>query len=192
MKDTEVKNMINLRQDAPDQSDVVDPQKLSEEIEKLKSIQSAISNKESELKELKEEEKIQSGVVIPKLMEEMNLSTLKLKDGSEVSVKNIYSATIKAEKKLEAINWLRSNGLGDIVKNDITVTFGRDEDNKAMAYANLAKERGYEPTQKTSVHPATLKVVLEERQKNGKDVPEDYFHKFEGFQTKIKGKLINQ
>ena len=173
--------MINLRQDAPDQSDVVDPQKLSEEIEKLKSIQSAISNKEAEIKELKEEEKIQSGVVIPKLMEEMNLSTLKLKDGSEVSVKNIYSATIKAEKKLEAINWLRSNGLGDIVKNDITVTFGRDEDNKAMAYANLAKERGYEPTQKTSVHPATLK-----------DVPEDYFHKFEGFQTKIKGKSINQ
>jgi hypothetical protein len=34
---------INLRQDAPDQSDVIDPKKLSEEIEKLKSIQNKIS-----------------------------------------------------------------------------------------------------------------------------------------------------
>ena len=29
--------MINLRQDAPDQSDVIDPKKFSEEVEKLKS-----------------------------------------------------------------------------------------------------------------------------------------------------------
>ena len=29
--------MIDLRQDAPDQSDVIDPEKLSEELEKLKN-----------------------------------------------------------------------------------------------------------------------------------------------------------
>ena len=34
----------------------------------------------------------------------MNLSTLKLKDGSELSVKKIYSATMKADKKAEAYN----------------------------------------------------------------------------------------
>ena len=45
-------------------------------------------------------------------MERMNLSTLKLKDGSEVSVKQIYGASIKADKKAEAINWLRENDLG--------------------------------------------------------------------------------
>ena len=108
--------MIDLRQDAPDQSDVIDPEKLSEELEKLKSIQAQIQEAEKKLKDLKSDEKVQSGVVIPKLMEDMNLSSLTLKDGSEVSIKKIYSATIKADKKAEAYQWLRNNGLGDILK----------------------------------------------------------------------------
>ena len=40
------------------------------------------------------------------------------------------------------LSWLRNNGLGDVIKNDITVTFGRGEDNKAAAYADLAKGQG--------------------------------------------------
>jgi len=179
---------IDLRQDAPDQSDVVDPQKLSEEIEKLKSIQTEISEAESKVKELKEQEKVQSTVVIPKMMEDMNLSTIKHKDGSEISIKKIYSATIKADKKAEAYIWLRNNGFGDIVKNDITVTFGRGEENKATAYADLAKQQGFEPSQKESVHPATLKVVMEEWKNKGNEVPSEFFWTFDGSQTKVKSK----
>ena len=60
---------------------------------------------------------------------------------------------LNADKKAEAIQWLRSNGLGDIVKNEITVNFGQSEDNKAIAYANLAREHGYEPSQKRNGSP---------------------------------------
>ena len=42
--------MIDLRQDAPDQSDIIDPQKLSEELEKLKTIQAQIQKKKKNLK----------------------------------------------------------------------------------------------------------------------------------------------
>ena len=83
---------INLRQDAPDQSDVIDPQKLSEEIEKLKSIQNKISTLEAQVKDLEEDEKYFVYDVIPKLMDDMNLSKLKLKDGSEVSVGKKFHA----------------------------------------------------------------------------------------------------
>jgi hypothetical protein len=124
--------IIDLRKDAPDQTDNVDPEKLSQEVEKLKSVQNQIQNLEAQIKDLKEDEKYFSCVVIPKLMEDMNLSSLKLKDGSELTVKQIYSASIRADKKAEAINWLRDNGLGDIVKNNITVSFGQGEDNKAV------------------------------------------------------------
>ena len=177
--------MIDLRQDAPDQSDVIDPEKLSEELEKLKSIQAQIQEAEKKLKDLKSDEKVQSGVVIPKLMEDMNLSSLTLKDGSEVSIKKIYSATMKADKKAEAIQWLRDNGLGDIVKNEITVNFGQGEENKAMAYATLARGQGYEPSQKEAVHAMTLKVTMEDWKNKGKEVPEDLFWTFEGNQTKV-------
>jgi hypothetical protein len=79
--------IIDLRKDAPDQTDNVDPEKLSQEVEKLKSVQNQIQNLEAQIKDLKEDEKYFSCVVIPKLMEDMNLSSLKLKDGSELTVK---------------------------------------------------------------------------------------------------------
>ena len=180
--------MINLREDAPDQVNAIDPSELSEAIEKLKSIGAQVSEAESKLKELKEQEKYINNFTIPEIMNKLNLSTVKLKDGSELSIKKVYSATIKADKKAEAIQWLRNNGLGDIVKNEITVNFGQGEENKAVAYVTLAKGQGYEPSQKEAVHPSTLKVTMEDWKSKGNDVPEDLFWTFEGNQTKIKTK----
>jgi len=180
--------MINLRDDAPDQLNAIDPTELSEQIEKLKSIGAQVLAIEIKLKELKEQEKYINNFTIPELMEKMNLSTLKLKDGSELSVKKIYSATIKADKKAQAIQWLRNNGLGDIVKNEITVNFGQGEENKAAEYATLAKGQGYEPSQKEAVHAMTLKVTMEDWKNKGNEVPEDLFWTFDGNQTKIKNK----
>jgi len=180
--------MANLRDDAPDQLNTIDPTQLSEQIEKLNSINAQISSAEASLKELKEQEKQLNNFTIPELMEKMNLSTLKLKDGSELSVKKIYSATMKADKKAQAIQWLRNNGLGDIVKNEITVNFGQGEENKAAEYATLAKGQGYEPSQKEAVHAMTLKVTMEDWKNKGNEVPEDLFWTFDGNQTKIKNK----
>jgi len=180
--------MINLREDAPDQLNAVDPTELSDAIEKLNSVSAQIKNAEAGLKKLKEEEKQINNFTIPEIMNKMNLSTVKLRDGSELSVKKVYSATIKADKKAEAIRWLRDNGLGDIVKNEITVNFGQGEENKAAEYANLAKESGYEPSQKEAVHAMTLKVTMEDWKNKGNDVPEDLFWTFDGNQTKVKNK----
>ena len=180
--------MINLRQDAPDQSDIIDPKKLSEEVEKLKSLRSQISELEDRVKDLKEDEKHYSCVIIPKLMDDMNLKSLKLQDGSELSVKQIYSASIRADKKAEAIQWLRDQGLGDIVKNNIIVTFGQGEDNKAVEYAGLARERGYEPTQDEKVHHASLTVVMKDFREKGNEIPTDLFSTFDGNKTKLKNK----
>ena len=85
--------IIDLRKDAPNQTDVVDPQTLSEEVEKLRSIQNKIEQAESDLKKLKEDEKHFSCVIIPKLMSDMNLESLTLKDGSSLKVKQVYSTT---------------------------------------------------------------------------------------------------
>ena len=115
----------------------------------------------------------------------MNVTKLKLKDGASIEVTNFYSARIVPDKQEEAFNWLRENGLGDIIKNDVTVTFGRGEDNKAMAYATLAKGQGYEPVQKIGVHAQTLKAVVRERTESGQEMPADLFNPFVGNQTKI-------
>ena len=180
--------IIDLRKDAPDQTDNVDPEKLSQEVEKLKSVQNQIQNLEAQIKDLKEDEKYFSCVVIPKLMEDMNLSSLKLKDGSELTVKKVYNATFKADKKAEGIKWLRDNGLGDIVDNNVIVSFGQGEDNKAVGYASLARSNGFEPLQEEKVHHSTLKVVMKEWKDKGHEVPEELFSTFDGNQTHFKNK----
>jgi len=122
------------------------------------------------------------------MMQEMNISTLKLADGSAVEVKPIYGASIPKAKQEEAFKWLRDNGLGDLIKNQIIVAFGRNEDNKAMAYATLAQGKGYEPIQKLKVEPMTLKALVRERVESGQDMPSDLFNVFVGNRTKLTRK----
>ena len=76
------------------------------------------------------------------MMQEMNISTLKLADGSSVEVKPVYGASITAANKEAAYTWLRENGLGDLIKNEITVSFGRNEDNKARNMQTLQRVKG--------------------------------------------------
>jgi len=121
---------------------------LSDQVLNLRDLEDKLKQKEVELNKLKKDLNIISGEVIPTMMTEMNISTLKLADGSAVEVKPIYGASISPDKKEEAFNWLRNNGLGDLIKNEVTVSFGRNEDNKASQYAVLAQGQGYQPIQK--------------------------------------------
>jgi hypothetical protein len=109
-------------------------------------------------------------------------------DGSSVDVKPNYSASITVANRDAAFQWLRDNNLGDIIKNEISVSFGRNEDLKAADYANLASERGYQPTQKLKVEPMTLKALVRERLENGKEMPTELFNVFVGNKTTIKRK----
>ena len=123
-------------------------------------IEDEIQNAEESISKLKEQAKTLSQFEIPKMMEEMHITKLKLRDGESVEVNKFYSGSIIPEKQQEAFTWLRDNALGDIIKNDITVTFGMGEDNKASEYADLAKGNGFEPIQKLKVEPMTLKACL--------------------------------
>jgi hypothetical protein len=182
---------INFEEDKKEVLDMStdnDKKSLSNQVEKLKNLEDSIVAKEEELKQLKQQADAISGEVIPTMMQELNISTLKLADGSAVEVKPVYGASISAEKKEEAFEWLRSNGLGDLIKNEVTVSFGRNEDNKAIAYATLAQGQGFQPSQKLKVEPMTLKALVRERLESGKEMPTELFNVFAGNRTKITRK----
>ena len=177
---------INFEEDQrEDLNSVNDAKSLSDQVVKLKQLEDDLVDKEKELKELKRHIDLVSGEVIPTMMQEMNISTLKLADGSSVEVKPVYGASITVANKEAAYTWLRENGLGDLIKNEITVSFGRNEDNKASKYADLAKGHGYEPVQKLKVEPMTLKALVRERLESGQEMPSDLFNVFAGNRTKI-------
>jgi len=163
-------------------------QSLADQVERLESLQSRLELQEDNIKNTKKELEHVSGEIIPTMMAEMGLAHLKLMDGSSVDVKPHYSATITQANKEAAFNWLRNNGLGDIIKNEISVSFGRNEDTRAADYAELAKGRGFSPTQKLKVEPMTLKALVRERIEAGKEMPTELFNVFVGNKTTIKRK----
>jgi hypothetical protein len=165
-----------------------DVNKLSDQVLKLQGLENEIKQDEEALKNKKKSAAMLSEEIIPTMMTEMSLSSIKLADGSAVEVKPVYGASIPVSKREEAFKWLRDNGLGDLIKNEVTVSFGRNEDNKAATYAVLAQGQGYQPVQKLKVEPMTLKALVRERIESGREIPSDLFNVYAGSRTTIKRK----
>ena len=182
-------SQINFEKDKEDLLNKTDNiQSLADQVQTLESLDADIKETENKLKQKKKELERLSGEVIPTMLSEMGLSELRLQDGSSIKVSTSYRAHISVANKEAAFNWLRKNGLGDIIKNEISVSFGRNEDNKAADYAELAKGQGFQPTQKLKVEPMTLKALVRERIEAGKEMPTEIFGVFTENKTTIKRK----
>jgi Asp-tRNA(Asn)/Glu-tRNA(Gln) amidotransferase B subunit len=155
---------------------------------RLLDVQKQIADIENQLKTIQEQELKLSEQIIPNLMQEMGISLLKLADGSSVEVKPYYAAKIPTDKTTEAFQWLRDNGHGDLIKNNITVTFGRSEDDRAKELIDLVQQKGHSYKQAEKVEPMTLKAFVREQIQNGRMVPSDIFGIYVANKTKITNK----
>jgi len=160
---------------------------LSQLVRSLRLVENDIVAAEAHLKTLKQEKHKLSVENIPALMDEMGVERLDV-DGMTVERRMIVAASIPAANKDRAFDWLRDNGLDDIIKNDITVSFGKGEDNVAGDVVGLLQERGFNPTTKTHVHPSTLKAFVKERVTDGKPIDLDLFGAFISNTAVIKRK----
>jgi len=178
----------DFEQDQQEVIEKTDIQQLSGYCLELQALEDDISSKEEELKKQKEKADKIASEIIPNMLAEQGLSSLKLADGSAVEVGKSYSCTVKKNNLESAYQWLRDNGLADIIKNEVYVTFGKGEDNKAEQLLDLAVQEGFEPQQKSKVEPMTLKALYRERVEAGLDMPSDSFHLFVKDKTKISRK----
>ena len=145
-----------------------------------------ISDLEDQLKKKKDYKKHLSENVLPNLFSEVGLSELKLADGRHLKVSNYYGASIKEAKKEAAFNWLRDNGFGDLIKNQVSCSFGRNEDEKARGLMSELNGKGLEPSQREWVEPSTLRAFVREQYEKGKELPMDLLGAYIGHKTTIK------
>tara|TARA_R100001591_G_C4306222_1_gene171727 strand:+ start:62 stop:655 length:594 start_codon:yes stop_codon:yes gene_type:complete len=160
---------------------------LSDLVRKLRNVEQDIEDAELNLKALKAEKHRLSVENIPGLMDEMGVDRLDV-DGVSVSRKMIVHASIPQDRKEEAFAWLRENGLDDIIKNDVTCSFGKGEDNVAGDVVGILQEKGFDPKTKTHVHPSTLKAFVKERIVDGKPIDLDMFGAFIANAAEIRRK----
>ena len=150
---------------------------LSQLVRSLRNVEQKIEDAENHINSLKQEKHRLSVENIPALMEEMGVERIDV-DGLTVERKMIISASIPKDRKDEAFSWLRENGLDDIIKNDVTCSFGKGQDNSAKNVIAILQDAGFDPATKTHVHPSTLKAFVKERVTDGKPIDLDMFGAF--------------
>ena len=160
---------------------------LSDLVRKLRDVESQIEDADIHLKSLKQEKHKLSVENIPALMDEMGVDRLDV-DGVTVQRKMMVHASIPVGRREEAYDWLRSEGLDTIIKNDITCSFGKGEDNLAGDVVGILRNKGFDPVAKTHIHPSTLKAFVKERVTDGKPIDLDMFGAFIANAAEIRRK----
>tara|TARA_Y100000114_G_scaffold8542_1_gene6725 strand:- start:2364 stop:2942 length:579 start_codon:yes stop_codon:yes gene_type:complete len=146
-----------------------------------------VASKQEELNKAKKELLRLTDEELPSVLTEMGLSGLKLDDGSEVTIKKIFGASIPNDQKEEAHQWLRNNGFGDMVKNIVSVNFGMGEDEQAHAMTKQLQDAGLDPEQVERVHSSTLRAWVKEQTEKGNEFPMELFGAFIAQRAIIKG-----
>jgi hypothetical protein len=150
------------------------------------NLEQEISDAERLLKQKKDDLRKITDEQLPEILEEMGLQKFTLTDGSEISVSPLYAASIPVDRREDAYQWLRDHGFGDLVKNNVTVSFGVGEDDAAKEFTTLCDLQGYAPNQIEKVEPSTLRGWLRERVEAGDPVPLDLFGAYIAQRAKIK------
>jgi hypothetical protein len=123
---------------------------------------------------------------IPAMLQELGMKKFTMADGSTIEIKPFYGASIKEENRAVAYEWLRKNGYDDIIKNTVSVRFGRNEDKLCETLINQLREQSYPVEQTEKIEPQTLKAWAKEMVERGVEFPTETFGLFTGHKATIK------
>lgn len=162
--------------------------RVSSLVRKQLVLEKRVEDLEEQLKSAKEDLRTVAEQDLPNALHEMGMKEVRMDDGSIVSVSNFYNVSIPKDKTDQAFDWLRLNGHGDLVKNVVSATFGRAEDNRAKDLIGKLSDEGYAVAQKQWVEPMTLKAFAKEQVEQGSDIPTELFGLYIGEKAKVRRK----
>lgn len=111
-----------------------------------------------------------SETVMPTLMEKAASKNWTSDDGIVVEVQENIFASIKEENKPKAFAWLEKNKLGDLIKRQFVISFGKGDEAWAKKFQKDLKQRKkpLNSIVKMTVHPQTLNANVKEILTEGK------------------------
>jgi hypothetical protein len=169
---------------------------------RMLNLQEEISRSEEALKQKRQDLTKLAEQDLPDLMMELNIKDFTLSNGAKVEVNDIISGSVpaagaidraKGDDKIDlemrqenCFDWLRANGAGDLIKSNVEVQFGRDEDDACNSFIDELQDRQIYYKRAKAVHPGTLNSFIKERLSEGKEVPHDLFRIYTGRKAKIR------
>lgn len=137
-------------------------------------LQTAMRNVEQIELELKEAKRIVNeyqSKTIPDAMIEIGCTMFALTDGTKIELKEVVSAGIPKDSQDEAYEWLREHGAGDLIKTEVTIKFGRGDEEAAREFFDSVEDKN--PEMSVGVHSQTLSAWAREQLSKGVQLPMD-------------------
>jgi|TARA_R100000152_G_C6767937_1_gene193267 hypothetical protein len=147
--------------------------------QELATLEEAVKAKKEELRLTSEQE-------LPEAMQTAGLTEIVLSTGEKITITEFYNAHISKANQETAYQWLVQNGHEGLIKNEVSLKFGREEDLIAQETVQALKARGLAPEIRQSVHPSTLKAFVKEQLTSGRDIPTEPFGIYIGSKAIIK------
>lgn len=115
--------------------------------------------------------------LLPEAMAAIGLQSIELKTGEKIEVKREVAVAITEKNSAAAYEWLRSTNNDSIIRQVVTVSFGKGDDKRAEEAVALLSEAEFDLMRNVSIHAATLKAFVKECLKveleSGAEYPEE-------------------
>lgn len=157
--------------------------------EKQRQLTKQIAETENTLSMLKENLRRVMEQDLPEAMDEVNMQKFVLDDGTTVTVKAFYAASIPEDRKEEAFEWLKEHDFDGMIKSEVKVGFGKGEFEIAQSFIQFIRgfnEKAIDPEYKEGVHWQTLRAWVKEQIEGGKPLPLDLFGVFVGRKAELR------
>lgn len=161
---------INISNDALQQISELARRQLEWESE-IERLETVLKEANEKLRKIQEED-------LPAAMAEAGMKAFTLANGSKITVKDEVAVSIPKDRKYEAYAWLRENGYGDVIKHNVVVEFGKEDDDAALRLMEYCERQGKRAEDQQSVHAQTLKALVKEQLAKGIEIPFDLFGAF--------------
>ena len=178
---------INFEDDVFSDVDDTSLKALADKCKQLEFAEQEVAELEDSLKEKKEAARKLSEEDIPLFLAEKGLSSITLDNGTEVKISEEIRPGVKVADRPFCYAWLRDNGYGDIIKNNVSVSFGMGEDAQAIKLKAAIEDLGMAGTEKEDVHYQTMKAFVTEQHKKGVSLPDEF-----GVYVANKTKLVQK
>lgn len=143
--------------------------------DRQKELEGQIAMKQAEIKDLEAQVREISWKHIPELLDSLNMESFKLKDGSEITVKEDLRLSIPkdAERRAEVIKWLIDNDGEYLIKEEFGFKFDKGEGDAAKKFEEfIATYEGRLRMDKfEGVETNSVKAFLKNKLADGEEVP---------------------
>lgn len=175
--------------------DLLDEVEVSQEdLQSIGNLATQQMKLEAELDELEENVKAKKKELfrvqqnlLPEALQAAGMVEFRMQNGARVKLKSDMSVSVPAAKKGDVCDWLREEGYGAIIKNELTVAIDKGKDNSVAEMIAHVEELGFEYSRSENFATGTLKSLLKEQLEEGDlNKPLEFFGAYPWTKAEIK------